>query len=122
MKKKLKAISKRKLLTTEKLARALEDLNDPEIEDIIKKARKGYYDDYKSWIPFPIKQLTIDLEEAGYPDMAKLAKNGKWDATKEEAEEWFEKEGKDYSDTMPEEDKELFKRIIQGLSNLEEEK
>ena len=79
--------------TSERLARDLKDLNDPKLNDMIKKAQKGYYDDYKTTIPFPTIALVKDLLNAGYPDLAKQAKQGKWESSDQEAREWFHKEG-----------------------------
>lgn len=81
------------LPTTEKLARALEALNDKRLAGMIAKARAGHYDDFKSDIALPIAQLVFDLITAGYPDMAERAKNGEWDGTREEGQAWFKSEG-----------------------------
>jgi hypothetical protein len=59
-----------------------------------KKARDGYYDDYDSPLSMPIHQLVNDLNARGALDLAQRAMNGAFDATKEEAEEWFKKKGK----------------------------
>ena len=41
----------------------------------------------------PINQLVYDLRQAGLHGLASLAMEGEFDATKEEGEEWFKKEG-----------------------------
>jgi hypothetical protein len=76
------------LATTERLARALEALNDLNVAEMVVKARDGYYDDYKSPLDFPIRRLVHDLEAAGHPEMAERVKDGEFDATEAEALEW----------------------------------
>jgi len=78
--------------TSERLAQVLHSEGLFEME---KKARSGYYDDFKSPLATPIVQLVIDLEAAGKRELANRARNGEFDATKQEAEAWFEREGKD---------------------------
>ena len=73
------------ILTTEKLALALEACNDPALKTMIKLARMGHYDDYKSELVAPIFTLVIDAVNAGHPEIAERAKNGDFDATKEES-------------------------------------
>lgn len=80
--------------TTERLAKALEEANDPRLAEMITQARAGYYDDFKSPIDTPCIQLVNDLKLLGYTDLAARAIDGEFDSTPEEAEEWFEKEGK----------------------------
>jgi len=87
-------MSKDRVPTSEKLANFLESLKDPRLTDMIKKARDGYYDNYKTTIPFPTIQLVLDFEEAGYQELAEEAKKGRWDSQDWEGEEWFEKEGR----------------------------
>lgn len=87
---------RKRIPTPEKLAQALEELDDPKLADMIELARKGYYDDYKTTIPAPTVQLVLDLRKAGYDKMAERAKDGKWEAKRWEAEEWFENEGRAY--------------------------
>jgi len=78
-----------KIPTTEKLARMLEELNDPRLDGIIKKARAGYYDDFKSPLATPEIQLVIDLRATGYPDVAERVIDGEYDATPEESAAWW---------------------------------
>lgn len=77
--------------TSEKLAQALHAEG---LFDMEKKAREGYYDDYKSPLATPKMQLVADLNREGREKLAYRAMNGEFDSTKEEAEEWFRKEGK----------------------------
>ena len=77
-----------KLPTTEKLAMALEKLNDPALEPLIKRAREGYYDDYKTTIPTPLVQLAQDITVCGHSEFVERIKDGEFDATKEESDAW----------------------------------
>lgn len=82
-----------KIPTREKLALALEEAKAPLF--MIKRAREGIYDDFMSPLPMPISQLVIDATGAGLRGIADKARNGDFDATKEEADDWYKKEGKD---------------------------
>lgn len=57
-------------------------------------ALAGRYDDYESEHDTPCLDLVRDLEAAGAGDLADRARNGEWDGTREEAEAWFEREGR----------------------------
>lgn len=72
--------------TTEKLAKALEQANAP--ASMIAAARAGHYDDYKSDVPDPIRQLVRDARDANLPTIVIAAINGKFDGQKWEADEW----------------------------------
>lgn len=85
--------------TTAKLARALEAI--PGVpEDMIGRARDGFYHDYLSPLDTPEIQLVTDLRElASLPAMprnsrpllralAKAVIDGDYDASREEADEW----------------------------------
>ena len=76
--------------TCEKLAQALHAEGLFAMES---KAREGYYDDYRSPLVTPIVQLVTDLRAAGKHELAKRAMNGEFDGTREEADEWFAREG-----------------------------
>ena len=80
--------------TKVKLAKDLKDHGAP--ASMIAKAIDGYYDDYESPIATPIIQLVIDCEQLGgnLKEVAQKARNGEYDASKEEAESWFKKEGR----------------------------
>jgi hypothetical protein len=77
--------------TKEKLAQVLEAAG---LRGMAVAASKGYYDDFESPIETPIVQLVIDLQAAGRDDLANRAMCGEWDSTKEEADDWFQREGK----------------------------
>lgn len=81
--------------TKEKLAEAMRAAGIPEF--MCERASQGYYDDFESELACPVLQLVRDLQELGTPGAIKLAgrvKNGEFDATKEESDEWFENEGR----------------------------
>ncbi len=79
--------------TRDKLVRDLKANNAP--AKMIEFAEYGFYDDYDSPIATPIMRLVADCETAGLEKLALSAKNGEYDATKEEAEEWFNSKGRD---------------------------
>ena len=83
------------MTTRERLALDLEAAG---LESMAALARQGYYDDYESTLDTPQVQLRTDLIEHGRPDLAKLVLQGKWDATKEEGEDWYRNEGRDLID------------------------
>ena len=78
--------------TKEKLAKALTEANAP--QEMIAAAISGRYDDFESHSATPIVDLVHDCHHAGLTDIADRAMNGDFDATKEESEAWFEREGK----------------------------
>ncbi len=59
-----------------------------------KAARAGRYDDYEGTTATPIIDLVNDLKQTGAYDLAKRAMGGEFDGTKEEADEWYQREGK----------------------------
>ena len=73
--------------TTERLARALEAAGAP--QDMIARARGGYYDDFKSQEIFPIRTLVEHANLHSLYDIAERAKQGEFDGTKEEGDEWM---------------------------------
>jgi hypothetical protein len=77
--------------TTERLAAALEAAAAP--TEMIERARAGYYDDYKSDLPFPCVQLVNDLREVGLTELAQRTIAGEFDGTPQEAAAWSESEG-----------------------------
>ena len=79
--------------TKEKLARALMEANAP--AQMVERARAGFYDDYESESATPIRNLVSDLQANGLGDLARRAVCGEFDSTREEAEQWFKREGKD---------------------------
>lgn len=73
--------------TTERLAQALEAAGAP--TDMIDRARAGFYDDYKSPLALPITELVKDARANGLDAIAADAMDGRYDATKEESDAWF---------------------------------
>ena len=80
--------------TSERLARALEALDNPRLAEIIQRARAGYYDDFKSTLDDPQIALVRDLRSIGLHAFAQRVINGEFDATMEEGQAWFEAEGR----------------------------
>jgi hypothetical protein len=83
--------------TSERLAQVLHAVGLFEME---KKAREGYYDDFRSTLATPIMQLVADLMAAGQTDLARRAREGEFDATREEADAWFKREGQGLVDKV----------------------
>lgn len=90
------------LPTTERLAKDLEACrkavhrdNHPFLDTMILSARAGYYDDFKTPLDFPLRQLVADAQKIGLTDIAQWAIDGRYDATQEEAKAWWNNEGKD---------------------------
>jgi len=77
----------------EKLARALEEAHAP--AQMVERARAGQYDDFLSDSATPIINLVRDLQLVGLHELANRAMNGEFDGTKEEADAWYQAEGKD---------------------------
>lgn len=78
--------------TKERLAQALHAAGLFQLE---KRARAGAFDDFESPSATPIVDLVVALRAAGREDLAQQAIEGRWDATKAEADEWAESlEGK----------------------------
>jgi hypothetical protein len=81
-------MTERPIPTTERLARALEAAGAP--QEMIARARGGFYDEFKSDLATPIVQLVQDAREAGLKGIAERAIDGEFDATKEESDAWAE--------------------------------
>lgn len=80
-----------RVITKERLAQVLHAAG---LFDMEKAARAGRYDDFESESATPMMDLVHDLQALGRSDLAARAINGEFDSTKEEAEEWFQREGK----------------------------
>lgn len=85
--------------TTEKLARDIEselsrrwntyDKTRRELVTLFaRRAREGWFDDYKSQLAFPISQLVRTAIHLELDDVAQAARDGKYDATPAEAARW----------------------------------
>ena len=79
--------------TKDRLVRDLKLFNAP--GKMVEYAQNGFYDDYESPIATPIIQLVADCLKEGINAVAERAKNGDYDGTLEEGNEWMEREGYD---------------------------
>lgn len=73
------------------------ELNKIGLGDMAIKAGQGYYHDFLSPLATPCLQLAADLAEVGTPAAMALRDrhlNGEFDASKEEGDEWFQREGR----------------------------
>ena len=77
--------------TRVRLARVLKENGCP--DRMVERAAAGYYDDFESELELPCVQLVADLEALHKFALAKRARAGEFDATKEEADAWMEREG-----------------------------
>lgn len=71
--------------TSERLAAELESKGHAAMA---MAARQGYYDEYKTEIPFPLVQLVTDLTQVEEWGLIERVKAGDFDATREEAAAW----------------------------------
>ena len=103
----------------EKLAQALEEVQKQGIPGSLtwnrigmmaKKAKEGYYSDYDSPLATPCIQLVKDLEALGLTELSARARDGEFDATEEESNAWYEREGKHLVAEMPKGMQKLFER------------
>jgi hypothetical protein len=81
--------------TKERLAAALRDIG---LVTLADEAARGMYDDYESPLVFPLITLVHRLGEAATAEATALAeriKDGDFDGTEEEADLWFEREGRE---------------------------
>ena len=58
------------------------------------EALLGRFDDYESESATPIRDLVACLRADGREDLAQRAIGGEWDGTTEEAQRWYEREGR----------------------------
>ena len=72
--------------TTEKLAEALIEVRAP--GSMIQRAKEGYYDDFKSPLVFPIRELVMDAQKHNLTRIAERAEEGGFDAQDWEARLW----------------------------------
>lgn len=77
--------------TKDNLVKALEEVHAP--AEMIEKAKAGFYHDFESPIATPIVRLVIDARVAGLENIAQRAREGEFDATLEEGEEWLKSSG-----------------------------
>lgn len=77
--------------TKERLAAELEKQGCP--PEMVSRAAAGYYDDFESPIATPCTQLVHDLRGLKKLELAERVISGEFDAPKEEADAWMEREG-----------------------------
>jgi len=73
------------------------ELHKAGLHDMAMRAGQGYYHDFMSPLATPCLQLAADLAEVGTPAALALRErhlNGEFDASREEGDEWFQREGK----------------------------
>lgn len=73
--------------TTEKLYRALEKADAPQV--MLNRAKNGAYDDYLSESATPIFDLITDCKIFNLPLIAQRARDGDFDGTQAEADAWM---------------------------------
>ena len=91
-----------KMNSKEKLAQALQQEFENRLKtrglfhlyQMIQKAKDGYYSDYDSPLDAPCVQLIKDLDFLGLVELSNRAKEGEFDATEEESNEWYKREGR----------------------------
>src|SRR5262245_5522046 len=71
-----------------KVAAAASPENAARYEAFAKRAETGEFDDYGSMYDCPITQLNNELMAAGFTKFAARVRDGEFDATKEESDEW----------------------------------
>lgn len=76
--------------STEKLVEALVSAGAP--AGLVEKARASVFHDFKSESATPIVNLVLECEAAGLTEIANQARNGAFDATKLESDEWASSE------------------------------
>jgi hypothetical protein len=81
-------MSTNQISTSERLARALEVLGDSQLTGLVEKARAGFYDEFKSPLPYPQMTLISELSKLGQFGMIKRVADGEFEATMEEAQAW----------------------------------
>lgn len=79
--------------TADRLGDALEAVG---LTKMAERAREGFYDDYRSPLPFPQMTLVRDLRQARQRELADRVMNGEFDASSAEAQAWIDSpEGQD---------------------------
>ena len=71
-----------------KVAATASSANAQIYETFAKRAETGEFDDYADTYVCPITQLYAELMRAGFKKFADRVRDGEFDATKEESDEW----------------------------------
>lgn len=69
-------------------------LREASLLSLAGEALLGRFDDYESESATPIMDLVNELRSCGREDLARRAIGGEWDGTAEEAQQWYEREGR----------------------------
>lgn len=80
--------------TKDRLAAALREIG---LEPLAQEAERGLYDDFESPFAFPLINLVHRLGEemtTAATALADRVRDGDFDGTEEEADAWYEREGK----------------------------
>lgn len=78
-------------------------------EAFAKRAETGEFDDYADTHVCPITQLYTELMAAGFTKFAARVRDGEFDATKEESDEWARSpSGQEAAKNLPPEMRKLF--------------
>lgn len=91
-----------RLSGTQKLVKALRELNDPHLDSFIVICESCYYDEYKGPLNFPLIDLIDALERLGLHDLATRTRAGEFDAEAWEGDEWWATEGRQFFLNDPE--------------------
>lgn len=84
--------------SSEKLARALEQIDDPAMYYMVDRARSGYYHSFLSPHALPELELVKDLRDLGHDELVARVMDGEFDETRAESAAW-ERSG-DYQATV----------------------
>ena len=82
--------------TSQNLANALREKG---FEDLAKRAEADEFHDFLSNHPVPALLLMEELEKTGNKELVERHLNGEFDASLEESEEWWQREGKQMAET-----------------------
>lgn len=64
------------------------------IATLMRDVQHDVYDEFRSQLPFPKAELATQLEAAGLGELAKRVEDGIYDATAQEARDYWDTEGK----------------------------
>lgn len=74
--------------STKRLVDALKAQHNPKLAAIIKRAERNDFHDFLSESATPCVDLVMTLQKLGFRALATRARNGEFDATREEADAW----------------------------------
>jgi hypothetical protein len=76
--------------STKRLVAALTAENSPKLEATIRRAKRNEFNYFLSDSATPCIDLVMTLEKLGFRALANRARNGEFDATREESKAWAE--------------------------------